>query len=415
MIKVLHLSGSDINGGAARAAYRIHRSLLLLDDVDSRMLVMGKASGDWRVTQVGGKKGLIKKMLWGKLHELLSRLWLRQSMPREGFFSCHLLSYPGIVAQINGADVDLVHLHLPAAGMLKVEDIAKIRKPLVWTFHDMWAISGGWHYQGDPNLQAEEQALEKQNERGIQRRLKAWKDLNLAIVCPSQWLAQEARESRVFPGKEVSVIPYAINEEAYQAHDRVLARDMLGLPRQGRYIAFAAMSATSDQRKGYAHVQEALELIKEMPAAERHDWRLLIVGADEPETPEDLGLPIHYLGTLRDDVSLSLAYSAADVFLAPSRQDNLPNTVIESLSCGTPVVAFDIGGMPDMITHQETGFLAEAYDAGQLLEGIRWAFSGKDQTGLRERCRASAREKFDEKKVAGRYQKLYRDMLEPSS
>ena len=298
------------------------------------------------------------------------------------------------------SDADLVHLHLIAAGMLKIEDIAKIKKPLVWTFHDMSAMTGGWHYQGDPNLREQEQAFNKHNERGILRRLKAWKDLNLTLVCPSQWLAQEARDSRVFCGKEVSVIPYAIDEKSYQPHDRALAREMLGLPEQGRYIAFAAMSATSDQRKGFAHLKEVTELVRELPAHEREDWRLLIVGADEPELPEDLGLPVHYLGTLRDDVSLSLVYSAADVFLAPSRQDNLPNTVIESLSCGTPVVAFDIGGMPDMITHQKTGFLAEAYDAGQLLEGIRWVLSEKDQASLRTKCRQVAREKFDETKVA---------------
>ena len=277
----------------------------------------------------------------------------------------------------------------------------------------MSAMTGGWHYQGDPNLKEQEQAFNKHNERGILRRLKAWKDLNLTLVCPSQWLAQETRDSRVFCGKEVRVIPYAIDEKSYQPHDRALAREMLGLPEQGHYIAFAAMSATSDQRKGFAHLKEVTELVREMPAHEREDWRLLIVGADEPEIPEDLGLPVHYLGTLRDDVSLSLVYSAADVFLAPSRQDNLPNTVIESLSCGTPVVAFDIGGMPDMITHQETGFLAEAYDAEQLLEGIRWVFSREDQESLRKRCRKAAREKFDEAQVASAYGSFYRSVVEP--
>ena len=372
------------------------------------MLVMGKTSGDWRVSQVGGAKGLIKKLLWGKLHEVVSRFWMKERMPEQGIFSCQLLSYPGVLDSINKSDVDIVHLHLIAAGMLKIEDIAKIKKPLVWTFHDMSAMTGGWHYQGDPNLKEQEQAFNKQNERGILRRLKAWKDLNLSLVCPSQWLAQEARDSRVFCGREVNMIPYAIDEKSYQPHDRALAREMLGLPEQGRYIAFAAMSATSDQRKGFAHLKEVTELAREMPAHEREDWRLLIVGADEPEIPGDLGLPVHYLGTLRDDMSLSLVYSAADVFLAPSRQDNLPNTVIESLSCGTPVVAFDIGGMPDMITHQETGFLAKAYDAEQLLDGIRWVLTEPDQVGLRKKCRKSAREKFDETEVAKAYQKIYR-------
>ena len=413
MIKVLHLSGSDINGGAARAAYRIHRSFLQIDEVDSRMLVMGKASGDWRVSQVGGPKGLIKKLLWGKLHSVISRFWMRGRMPEDGIFSCQLLSYPGLLDQINQSDADLVHLHLIAAGMLKVEAIAKIKKPIVWTFHDMSAMTGGWHYQGDPNLREQEQAFDKQNRKGIERRLKAWKDLNLHLVCPSQWLAQETRESAVFEGKQVELIPYAINEKSFQPHDRAIARGMMGLPEEGRYLCYTAMSATSDKRKGYAHLKEVLGLIREMPAGEREGWRLLIVGADEPETPEDLGLPIHYLGTLRDDVSLSLVYSAADVFLAPSRQDNLPNTVIESLSCGTPVVAFDIGGMPDMITHQKTGFLAEAYDAGQLLEGIRWVLSEKDQAGLRTKCRQAAREKFDETEVASEYGLLYKKILSP--
>lgn len=169
------------------------------------------------------------------------------------------------------------------------------------------------------------------------------------------------------------------------------------------------MNATSDHRKGFDLLYEGL---KQLAVKWSDKAELVIFGAGEPGNPPDFGLPVHYLGCLHDEVSLSLLYAAADVMVTPSRQDNLPNTVVESLACGTPVVAFDIGGMPDMIDHKINGYLAKPFDTSGLAAGINWVLSDKDRH--RELC-LKAREKavacFDIKKVARQYADLYKSIV----
>lgn len=405
MIRVLHICKSDLFGGASRAAYRIHNCLDKVDGIESRMLVLDKVSGDWTVQRAAGYKGVILRLVWSKLCDLLNRRAIKSDY--QGMFDQHKLSYPPLLKEIRETNADIIHLHFISNEMLSIEDLGKIKKPIVWTLHDMCPFSGGWHYQGDPNLQEQEQNLQCLSNKVIKRKLKAWSDLNLKVVCPSKWLRDEAQQSQVFQSRHVEHIPYALSSQSFYAHERTLARKALGLPVEGKYIAFAAMSATSDARKGFGHLQEALQAARALPDHEISTWHLLIFGADQPEEAENLGLPVSYLGTLQDEASLALAYSAADVFVAPSRQDNLPLTVHESHMCGTPVVAFDIGGMPDMITTHQTGFLAPPYDAQQLLAGIQWVLSHPDTQSLRELCRETAKDLYAEPKIARQYHAIY--------
>ena len=140
---------------------------------------------------------------------------------------------------------------------------------------------------------------------------------------------------------------------------------------------------------------------------------LVIIGASAPENPPDLGMKVHYMGYLHDEISQVLLYSAADVTVAPSMQENLSNTVMESLSCGTPVVAFNIGGMPDMIDHQINGYLAKPFETDDLAGGIMWVLENKDRHDmLSQRARQSAVERFALKTVANRYLALYQSILQ---
>lgn len=191
--------------------------------------------------------------------------------------------------------------------------------------------------------------------------------------------------------------------------NKTTAREIWDLPINKKLILFGAMSAISDHKKGFDLLYEGL---KELASQWSDKAELIVFGASEPENPPDFGLPAHYLGRLHDDVSLSLLYAAADVMVVPSRQDNLPNTVVESLACGTPVVAFDIGGMPDMIDHQINGYLAKSFDVSDLAAGINWVLS--DENRYKELC-IKAREKavacFDIETIARRYAELYKGVL----
>jgi glycosyltransferase involved in cell wall biosynthesis len=227
----------------------------------------------------------------------------------------------------------------------------------------MWAFTGGCHYNQECDRYinccgACPQLHSNKNwdiSRWVwQRKAKAWQNLNLTIVTPSQWLAKCAISSSILQNQKIKVIPYGLETQTYKPIERHLARKILNLPNNKQLILFGAMNATSDLRKGFHLLQLALKSLRQAVCAEQ--FELVVFGASRPANEVDLSFKTHYLGRLSDDISLSLIYSSADVFVAPSIQDNLPNTVMESLACGTPCVAFNIGGMPEMIEHQKNGY-----------------------------------------------------------
>ena len=231
---------------------------------------------------------------------------------------------------------------------------------------------------------------------------------DLTVIGLSKWLADEASRSSLFTGRRVVNLPNPIDCSVYRPIDRTVARELWGISPDAKVVAFGAMSATSDPRKGYDLLVDALRQLS-VPGLE-----LLVFGASASTggVGDDLPFPVHYTGRLHDDVSLVTLYNAADVMVVPSRQENLSNAIMESLSCGTPVVGFDIGGNGDMIDHQTNGYLAQAYEREDLATGIRWVV---EASGGAESLRAAAREKvlreFDYPVVAPRYEGLYRSLL----
>ncbi|MEI3651314.1 MAG: glycosyltransferase family 4 protein [Dolichospermum lemmermannii FEM_B0920] len=413
-MKPLLLNTSDIIGGAARAAYRLHQGLKNIG-VDSQMLVQNKQSDDYSVIAPVSKlsKGI------GKLTPTLDSIPLQIYPQRDrSTYSVQWL-LDNLAAQVAQINPDVINLHWINGGYLKIETIAKFNKPIVWTLHDMWAFTGGCHYNGDcmnytnscgacPQLHSNKK---KDLSRWIwQRKTKAWQNLNLTIVTPSHWLAKCAASSSLLKDVRIEVIPNGLDTKQYKPIEKSVARSILGLPEDKQLILFGAMSATSDPRKGFNFLQSALQNLSQSGWRERVE--LVVFGASQPKNPTELGFKSHYLGRLNDDISLSLVYAAADVFLAPSVQDNLPNTVMESLACGTPCVAFDIGGMPDMIEHQQNGYLAKAFDIEDLARGIAWVLEDKHRwVALSQRGREKVENDFTVKAQAEKYISLYQSLI----
>ena len=190
---------------------------------------------------------------------------------------------------------------------------------------------------------------------------------------------------------------------AADSRDYTMARQILNLDPDRRYILFGAMASTSDRRKGFHLLQPAL---KQLAAREGigHNTELLIFGACAPEQPVDLGLPAHYMGHLHDDVSLAVLYAAADVFAAPSMQDNLPNTLVEAMSCGTPCVAFAVGGMSDLINSENLGILARPFEVADFCDALA---SMLRRPPAREMIRQTATERYTPMQAAQRYAQVY--------
>jgi glycosyltransferase involved in cell wall biosynthesis len=417
-MKSLLICRSDIEFGADRAAYRLHQGLKSIGE-DSEMLVQNKLTDDRSVFSPIGNIGR-KIANFKETFDAWPVKFYRQR--QENMF------WPGwfpdkIKSKIAKIEPDIINVHWICRGYLQIETLAKLNKPLVWTFHDMWGFTGGCNYTEDCDRYQEScgycPQLGSQRDWDLsrwvwQRKNKAWKNLNLAIVTPSKWLAECTLASSLFKDARVEVIPNGIDTEQYRPIHRQTARELLKLPQDKHLILFGAIGATSDRRKGFHLLQPAMKSLSQSGWQDKID--LVVFGSSQPTTEPDLGFRSHYLGKFGDELSLALVYSAADLFVAPSVQDNLPNTVVESLSCGTPCVAFNIGGMPDMIEHQQNGYLAPAYDIEELARGIAWVLENRDRhQKLCQKARSKAEQEFTQEIQARRYLSLFTEMVSQSA
>lgn len=410
-MKILHVNTSDTYGGAARATYRLHRALLA-ENIDSKMLVQKKTSDDDTVIAPTSKfeKGI------NLLRPTLDNLPLQQYKNRtQSLFSPAWLPFSQIPKKIAQINPDIVHLHWIAGAMMSVKDIAKINKPIVWSLHDMWAFTGGEHideYQqhylekcGDSKVLNSKKGNDL-SRKGWEHKRKVYTQIeDMVIIGLSQWMHQSAKSSSLLKDKNHIQLPNPIDTNAFAPFNKLEARRLFNLPTDKKLILFGAMNATSDPNKGFEHIFSALK------AASLENTELVIFGSSQPTTLLSFKQPVHYLGQLYDDVSLRVLYSAADVMVVPSLQENLSNAIMESLACSTPVVAFDIGGNSDMIEHINNGYLAQPFDTEDLANGIAWVLNAASYQQLCHNARDKVLTHFDSQIVAKRYIALYKEIL----
>jgi len=403
-----------MEGGAALAANRLHRGLLGCR-VDSRMLVQSKLSDDPTVT---GSTTAVGRLA-ARIRYQLDALPALVSRRRRGTTFTPAWLPDTLAGRIAALAPDLIHLHWVAGGFLRLENLARFNRPLVWTLHDMWPFTGGCHYTGDCCRFADScgscPELDSSVEDDLSRRVwgrkaLAWRGLPLTVVAPSSWMARCARESSLFSGARIEVLPNGIDSSLFQPGDRRAAREILRLPQDRRLILFGAMSPTAEPRKGFRHLLAGLRALAAQGWGDRAE--LVVYGASDARQRPDFGLPTRYVGHLSDQARMALLNVAADVVVAPSTQDNLPNTVLEALSCGTPVVAFRIGGMPDLIGHGQTGWLCEPFDPEDLARGIARVLGDHAlRETLGRQARAQVEREFSLSVVARRHLGLYEELL----
>lgn len=315
---------------------------------------------------------------------------------------------------------DVLHLHWINQGFLSLKNIrqlASLGKPVVWTLHDMWAFTGGCHYSGAcdhfrkgcgdcPYLR---RPSPQDLSRTILDRKRASFPENLHFVTCSEWLSEIARSSALLQGYPVEAIPNPIDTETFKpmaALERRAYRQQIGLRENAQLVLFVAMKI-SETRKGFHYLQAALEKIKrEQPA---RPIEILVIGKSDPAVLQALPYPVHALGMITEVADLVSAYSAADVFVIPSLEDNLPNTVMESLACGTPVAGFQTGGIPEMVGHRSSGYIAPQGDVAELANGIVYSIDNHAVESKNARQKALA--EYANSLIAARYRSLYQRLL----
>jgi glycosyltransferase involved in cell wall biosynthesis len=415
--RVVHLSANDLQGGAGRAAFRLHTGLRQAG-ADSAMLVLQRASADPAVHQFRPFPAVPRAV-----GHLLFRACRRAQNVRlshgELFSTGRTLYGRSLLAQLPPADVVNLHWVVDLLDYSAALPALAARAPLVWTSHDMNGFTGGCHYDGGCDRFSGRcgacPQLGSRRERDLSRSVFTRKERALArvpverlkIVSPSRWLARETERSTLGRRYETIVIPNGIDPEEFFPVEPAAARRELGLPVEGRVVLFVA-DFLNDRRKGFPLLLEALRLVSDAP-----DLTVLTLGLGEPR---GVPAPNHiHLGRINDQRRLVLAYSAADLFIIPSLQDNLPNTILEAMACGTPVLGFDTGGMADLIVPEETGLLAQVGDPADLARQLRWLL---DHPGELQAMGAAARRaivaRYTVEIQVAAYLRLYESLTVPS-
>lgn len=409
-MKILHLVSQD-SGGAGRAALRLHQSLLHRH-IDSIVLVQQKTTDKPAVYRLA--KTNFQKII-EKIRPALAVLFLLPYPKRnKDIFSPNPPSNSLLIKTISSIKPDIIHLHWINNGFFNIADLGKLKIPILWTLHDANTYTGGCHVI--PNgcdkfkTHCQKCPMLASNFKYdlsyfvFRKKSKIYPKLNLTINALSKWIQNCAKESALLKDKKILNLPNPIDTKIYQPIDKIIARKILNLSSSQKTIAFGALNALDIPRKGYSELKKALTLLKD-----RGDIKLIIFGASEGEPIE--GIDTSYLGHLNDDISLKIAYSAADIFITPSLAENLSNVIMESLACATPVVAFDIGGNRDMIEHKINGYLAKDYI--DLANGIEWILNLDEITysSLCDNSRKKVTQSFDYDVVSLQYIQTYKEIL----
>ncbi|SKB62070.1 Glycosyltransferase involved in cell wall bisynthesis [Salegentibacter holothuriorum] len=371
MTKVLQL---QYGFSSASPANRLHQAFLEAK-IESGILVLYPDKNENEDISVMGKKA----RLLSRINNTVEAYLTKDMLSKYGKFS-----YPVIGSDISKKQeviqADVIYVHWILNGFLSIqslEKLARLRKPLIFVMHDMWTITGGCHHSFDCNkytIQCENcqvfdnKKIKDLSYKGFNRKLLFYsKYQNLYFVSPSKWLFDCSQKSALLGSKPLFHIPNIIDKSLFKPFSRNVARQILNIDSNKHIIAFGAMAINSPY-KGWEYLKTALNILYEL---ENKEIQIVVFGSSpNPEILDSIPFETRFMGFVDNEYATSIIYNAANVFVAPSLADNLPYTILESLSCGTPVVAFKVGGIPELIDHKKNGYLAEYKNAEDLARGI---------------------------------------------
>ncbi len=418
------LNTFDSYGGASIAAHRLFKGLRRLKQ-EAVMVVMFKHSnqpGIYPLSFSSPRVELERKIFRNIQQKEIDQNRTPLSNTRFSFpYPGYDLSKTGIIRWS-----DIINLHW-VAEFQSVESIAGLLetgKPVVWTLHDANAFTGGCHYSaGCEKYTGDCRDCPQLKDNFYQipfhvlgNKIDSWRQnlQNLTLVTPSRWLGECARESRVFRNSRVEVIPNALETDIFKPKEKNLAKKEIKSNPQALTLLFGAATG-NEKRKGFYKLLEAIKYCLQDTTfrnlAINKKIKILTFGPPQQDL-EKLEIEIKSLGYVHDNNHLAAIYSAADIFILPSLEDNLPNTVLEAMACGTPVIAFNVGGIPDMIENGVTGYLAPTFDTREMGASIlKLLFDEDKRRQMRIDCRQVIEQKFKLQDQAGRYLELFHDLL----
>jgi glycosyltransferase involved in cell wall biosynthesis len=418
-MRVVHLNYSDVYGGAAIACMRIHEALLEIG-IDSGVLVLHSRKHDKGIQTIHdtGYKRLLSTTQF-ILDRITNKVFVKSgTVPfSTGFFGWDISNHPLI------QQADILHLHWIHHNYISLESLKKIvslKKPVCWTLHDGWVFTGGCHIRNGcmrymtgcgecpvlffshENDLSRKQFLRKKN---------IFDSFNCTFISPSQWLKETAMESPMLAHHNAVRIPNPVDTTIFKPADKTAARKQLNLPLDKKIIIYGLIHFKTIKHKGLPYISSVAKLLSGKRFFSNDS--ILFIGLGAKKTKINDTEPFQHIATgyVAKPEIVSLYYSAADLFLAPFLEDNFPNTVLESLSCGTPVVGFAAGGIPEMVTHKENGYLAQTGSAEDLTNGIRWILEDEGKSAaLSENARRKVLSEYSFPIIGAEYKRLYNSL-----
>ena len=416
-MRVLIINTSERMGGAAIAAGRL-MDALRNNGIQAKMLVRDKQTD--RVTVIGLKKSLWK--IWQFIWERIV-IWKANHFKKHNLFEVDIANTgTNVISLPELSQADVIHLHWINQGMLSLKDIRRIiesGKPIVWTMHDMWPFTGICHYAGDCDKYTTHcencPILYKGNKKDLsfhtfQQKKRMLEGSHIHFVSCSQWLGNMAKRSKLIGNHSIVSIPNAINTNLFKPRDKQAARHKLGLPMDKQLLLFGSMK-TTDKRKGIDYLVNACELLAKSPPDFCKQLGVVILGKESNLYESLFPFPIYSMNYVNSEKELADIYNAVDLYVTPSLQDNLPNTIMEAMACGIPCVGFNVGGIPEMIDHLHNGYVADYKSAEDFANGIHWALSEGEYESLSQEAHRKVLTSYSESAVAKRYIEIYNKIM----
>lgn len=412
-MRVLLINTAERIGGAAIAANRLMEALKN-NGIKAKMLVRDKQTDNMTVIPLRKSWRHSWNFLWERVV-----IWIRNGLNRQNLFAVDIANTGTDITHLpEFVQADVIHLHWVNQGMLSLKNLQQIvdsGKPIVWTMHDMWPFTGVCHYSSDclkyqtQCYSCEQLAIPSKHDLSaavFKKKQKLFGNSHITFVACSRWLESLAMNSALLRGNTITNIPNAINTNVFKPLDKATVRQKLHLPTDKKLLLFGSMK-TTDKRKGIDYLIDACRIIAEQHKDLTGELGVIILGSNAEMFCNLFSFPIYNMNYVSREKDLVDIYNAADIYVTPSLQENLPNTIVEAMSCGIPCVGYQIGGIPQMIDHLHNGYVAQYKSAPDLANGIVWSLTEGDYAMLSEEARRKAVTTYAEDVIARKYIQIY--------
>ena len=401
-MKILHLCGGSLNGGAAKGMISLHHALIELG-INSKILIQyGNKSKNVSSLSSNFLKR-VKQLVLNHSNNLYLLKYKKKQIFSAPFFGNKITK----TKEYKWADV--IHIHWLNNSLISLEELSKIDKPIIWTLRDMWPFTGGCHYtngcQKYKNKCGKCPLLSSNFDNDLShtfflKKEKLYPKFNAVAI--SNWIKSEAEKSSLT--KDVIMISNCINTKKFNPYDKIKSKKELGIPANKKNILLGATNIL-DAYKGVSQFKNSLKYF------DKNKYFFTFFGNKITKPLDELNINYKHFGNINSEGLLSMLYSSADVFVAPSIQEAFGKTLVESMSCETPVVCFDATGPKDIVKHKKTGYKAKPFDSKDLANGIEWVLTNNRNNILGKNARKDVIERFDSKVIAKKYIELYKKVL----